>query len=301
MGRLGFALREALRALVGYPVSALLAVGSVALTLLMAGTVWILGERLAHGTARWASGAVAVVYLDPHADEAAKTRVAAALHRLPGLAEVRYVTQQEALRRLRSNLGPDAQALGDVPAEWLPASYEVTLQGPRRVLARAQERLAVLGRALEGISEVRTVRSWTDRVDALASALNRLALGLALLALGICVYVVATTVRLGMHERESELAVERLLGAPSWVLVAPGLLEGLFVALLGGLVALGLLVGLVALFGPELAALDSRTFAQGLTGLLPLRTVGMGLGLVALAGMLGAGLGSVRGARQVGS
>ncbi len=295
MGRLGFTLGEALRALAARPVSALLAVGSVALTLLMAGTVWILGSRLGESTSRWANGVVAAVYLDPTADESARARVAAALHRLPGVSEVRYVDQAEALHRLQSSVGPDAEAVADIPAEWLPPSYEVALRGPRQVLAQAQERLAALGQALDAITEVRTVRSWTERVEALATALNRLAVGLAILALAICVYVVASTVRLGLLQRGPQLAVQRLLGAPRWVLVAPGLLEGLFVALLGGLVALGLLAGLLVLFGPELSLLDSRSFAEGLGGLLRLRIVGAGLGLVAVAGMLGACLGTVRG------
>lgn len=290
MGRVGFCFSEALRALARRPLSSLLTVGTVALSLFLAGTIWGVSQGLRTSVDRWGTGAVVAVYLQPGTSAEDRGRIQGALERIPGARKVRFVSREHALARLRKGLGPDAALLEGVEPKWLPESFLVTLKGSRSSLVAAQDRLVELGRAMDAIQEVRTVREWHRKVESLAGLLSRIAGGLVLVTFVICGYVVASTVRLGQVSRSQETAVLHDLGAPGWFVTVPAMVEGGLTALLGAIGAMGLLYGLFVLLGRELDAFASGLAARGFWALMPVETVLASLGMVLLAGLAGSRL-----------
>ncbi len=290
MGRIRFCFAEAMRALASRPASSFLAVGTIALSLFLAGTIWAVSRGVTTSVERWGTGAVVAVYLQADVGAEERSRVERALERIPGAVEVRFMSRSQALTRLRRGLGPDANLLEGVDAKWMPESFQVTLRGDRSVLLAAQQRLVSLGRALHAVKEVRTVREWHRKVESLAGILTKIANGLVLVTFVVCGYVVASTVRLGQVSRTEETDLLHDLGAPGWFVTVPAMIEGATSALLGAGGAVALLYGLYLVLGPQVDAFGAGLFQAGFLGLMPIKVLAGSVALALLAGLAGSRL-----------
>jgi len=294
LGLFAFCLVESFRGLIRRPISILLAVGSIALSLVLAGTIWIASRQVTRRAESWARGAVVAVYLQPNVTDAGRQRIREALERIPGSRSVRYLSHGAALNRLKKNLQADASLLVGVEPQWVPESFEVRLRGARSVMIGAQQRLTTLGRTLDGIEEVRTVQEWHKKMDRLAGVLTYVARVVVVLTLLVCGYVVAMTVRLGHVAARQDAEILKVLGAPGWTTRAPVLLEALWSSLAGGLLGLAGLYGLHVMMTPKLAELAGPWLKVGFSSLVPWSTVALAIGATVLAALIGGRLTLVR-------
>jgi cell division transport system permease protein len=162
------------------------------------------------------------------------------------------VSKQEAWDEFAKELGGDEllKAVGENP---LPASIRLKLR-PEFLNYASMEKIAD---ALTGepiVEEVRFGGEWVRRLDQFSASLARINLVVgALVALGVLI-VVANTIRLTVVARRELLRILALIGAGPGFLRAPLLVEGVLVAALGALIALGLLAA-------TWAGLDGRPIA----------------------------------------
>jgi cell division transport system permease protein len=70
---------------------------------------------------------------------------------------------------------------------------------------------------------------------------------------GIAILLIYNTIRTAMFARRREIEVMKLVGATNWFIRVPFILEGMIQAILGGLLAVGLLLGLNAALFKSLA------------------------------------------------
>ncbi|MGO1569462.1 MAG: FtsX-like permease family protein, partial [Brachybacterium sp.] len=122
----------------------------------------------------------------------------------------------------------------------MPVSFHITLEN-------ADDSAAVVEffQGRDGVDEV------TDLLNAFAPFIDVLnqstmfALGLAVLMLIAALLLVATTIRMSVAGRRREIAIMRLVGASNLFIRLPFLLEGAVAAIIGGIIASGMLwVGL---------------------------------------------------------
>ena len=175
------------------------------------------------------------------------------------IAQLRFVSREEALKELR-----EAEGLADVVAALernpLPDAFVLRAAGSG---AAALESLASELRALPGVAQVQVDSAWAQRLGALAH-IGRLALAAlaALLATGL-VAVTFNTIRLQILTQREEIEVSQLLGATDAFVRRPFFYLGLVQGLAGGVLALGILWGGLAILNPgvrELAQAYGSTF-----------------------------------------
>jgi cell division transport system permease protein len=119
-----------------------------------------------------------------------------------------------------------------------------------------------------------------DRLRSIAGALSAL---ISLAFAAASVIIIGTTIRLTVLQRSREIAIMRLVGATSWFIRLPFLLEGTLKGAAGGLLAVGLTYG--AFMVVSRLVLQGRFFtASEVAVLVALGTV---LGLVASAVSVG--------------
>jgi cell division transport system permease protein len=100
-------------------------------------------------------------------------------------------------------------------------------------------------------------------------------------ALVLCafLYIVGSTIRLGVHARRDEIEIQKLVGATDGFVKAPFLVEGALQGALGTLLAGGLLYALYRLAEPRVTSVLS-----GLLASAPLAFFSAGAILAAIAG-----------------
>lgn len=183
-----------------------------------------------------------VAFLREDLPASARDALAGALGRLPGVASVQLLTSDEALARMRADLGQRASVLDGVEEGFLPATIEISLRtGPDGVgLADA---IAWRLRRMEGVTDVDVLRTPADQRWVRARDLGRragvfgLAMGSATGLLGLGLAAAA------MRNRRIEARFLAGLGFTIGAITAPAALAGALSALLGSLV--GILFGTV--------------------------------------------------------
>jgi cell division transport system permease protein len=160
------------------------------------------------------------------------------INAMPEVAEVDYVSKEEALQRFQSN----RQAQGEqdyttfLATNPLPASLEIRLRQP--------DDFGVVTDALRGEPIVARVKNIADLAEKVTTVTNFLrTAGLVLLGVigAIVLFIVINTIRLAVVGRAEEIEIMRLVGASDAFIRWPFVFEGAMVGLLGAALTLGVL------------------------------------------------------------
>jgi cell division transport system permease protein len=209
----------------------------------------------------WGRDVELTLYLeDAVSPEAAQALAGRLMAEEGGSAEV--VTAEQALARLRSELGDSGAVLSNLPKNPLPASIEARPPADRRSAAQVAE-LAARAAALPGVASVEYGRDWIERLELLGKAARgagALAVAVALLC---AVVVVAAALQLAIYARREEIEIQKLVGASDAFVKAPFLIEGALQGLLGACLAAAGLLASARYLGPSL----SSALAFALSGL----------------------------------
>lgn len=253
--RLGFFVREALRALRRNAAPSLAAMLTVLLTAVVLG-VFIPIVQATTGTANEVRGRVLVdVFVAKAATPDELRELRRGIGAAPNVKRVEFVPKEVALERERRKRPEAYRALEGRPNP-LPDSFRVIPANPDRIEAIV-DRLAPQGPsgapepAFAAIDEVKNREEDTEKILSATSTVKLLVAGLAALLVLVSVALVANTIRLSIFARRREVEVMRLVGATSWFIRWPFVIEGVIVGFAGGLMAaLVLLVGKKTLVDP---------------------------------------------------
>jgi cell division transport system permease protein len=102
--------------------------------------------------------------------------------------------------------------------------------------------------SVSGVESVTDQRQYLDQIFSILNAASYTAIGIAVLMLVAAVLLIATTIRLSAFSRRRELGIMRLVGASNRFIQTPFILEGVFAALLGSLLAGVAVVAIVQFF-----------------------------------------------------
>jgi len=235
------------------------AVTTVMVALLVVGAAVLLGLNLTRIAAAVEAQVEVVAFLQEGLGADGGTRLSTALAGLPGVASVRYVTRDEALRRLRDHLGEGSAFQDLVTTNPLPDSIELQLTDPSVAPAVAQ---AVTRQP--GVSEVTYGGQVVDRVVALSRSVRLVAGLLTAFLAGVALIVVVNTIRLTVIARRQEIEIMQLVGATRWFIRWPFLIEGV---LQGGAAAAAAIAVLIVIYAVGISRLGATLPFLPLVGL----------------------------------
>lgn len=272
--RLGLILGEAangLRRNISMVISVIL-VTFISLTFV--GAAILLQQQIGQMKGYWYDRAQVAIYMCTDLDttgnctqaEATPEQIAAVKQQLdsdtlkPYIQRYEYETHDQAYKNFQAQLS-DSPIASFVTPETLNESFRVNLINP----ADADILIESLS-GTAGVQEVRDQRGYLDQIFSVLNAASYTAIGVAALMLIAAVLLIATTIRLSAFSRRRELGIMRLVGASNRFIQTPFILEGVFAALIGSLLAGGAIVAIVHFFvrGYLSRALGATTTLVGL-------------------------------------
>jgi cell division transport system permease protein len=137
----------------------------------------------------------------------------------------------------------DPSVSGFVTPDLMPQSFRVNLIDP----ANADVLIEALS-GMAGVDEVQDQRALLDPIFSVLNTASFTAVSIAVLMLIAAVLLIATTIRLSAFSRRRELGIMRLVGASNRFIQTPFILEGVFAALIGSLLAGGAIIAIVQFF-----------------------------------------------------
>lgn len=172
---------------------------------------------------------------------------------LPVVETVYYESQAEAYERFQERF-KDSAISQNVTVDQLPESFRVKLKDPTQF---AVIQSAFSGRP--GVDVVQDQRSILEKFFRLLNVLRDGALAIGLASVLTAALLISNTLRIAAFNRRRETNVMKLVGASSFSIQLPFILEGVFASILGWGFSVGLLSGLKYVIDDRIAPLLTFT------------------------------------------
>ncbi|MFG2290847.1 permease-like cell division protein FtsX [Streptomyces sp. NPDC048595] len=159
------------------------------------------------------------------------------LKNLPIVQNVTYESSDQAYKHYKEQFG-DTPVAGLVTPDQLPESFRVKLKDPTKftvIKSAFSER--------PGVQEVQDQRDTVEPLFNLLNGMNIAALCVMGLMLVVALMLIVNTVRVSAFSRRRETGIMRLVGASSFYIQMPFILEAAIAGLLGAAFACVLIVG----------------------------------------------------------
>ncbi|MFF3556558.1 permease-like cell division protein FtsX [Streptomyces tsukubensis] len=165
-----------------------------------------------------------------------KDQIKADLDKMNVVDKIHYESAEQAYKRYQDSYG-DTPIADTITPDQMPESFRVKLHDPEKYQVVAS---AFAGRP--GVQSVEDQRSILQNLFDLMNGMNVTAIAVMILMLIIALMLIVNTVRVSAFSRRRETGIMRLVGASSFYIQLPFILEAAIAGLLGGLLAAGMLV-----------------------------------------------------------
>ena len=280
--RFGYFLSETATNLRRNLLMSVAAVSTVAISLLLLGGVLLLGMVVENMTRSWEAKVEVSIFLRDDATEGEVQALTTQLTDMDEVENVDYVSKAQAFEEFKEQWAEQPEFWENLPQDALPASLRVKL-----VDAEFAEPVATIMEGAPGVEDVRFGGEIIRRLLQVNSLLRTITLVMSLVLLIASAALIANTIRVAIYARREEIGIMKLVGATNWFIRVPFMLEGVFAALVGALIA-GVIVGaanefLFARMGralPFLAGVLSFSDGEIISVLAILAAVGALVGLI---------------------
>ena len=164
-----------------------------------------------------------------------------------------YESQAQAFTHFQERF-KDSAIAANVTADQLPESFRVKLKDPTQFAVIVS---AFSGRP--GVDVVQDQRTILDKFFKLLGVLRNGALLVGLASVLTAALLISNTLRIAAFNRRRDTGVMKLVGASSWSIQLPFLLEGIISAIVGWALATGILAGLKSVIDSKVAPLLTFT------------------------------------------
>lgn len=277
-------IKRALEDLLANRFLSLLAVTTIALSILMVGLAVLAAVNTDATLREWKKRTRVMAYLN--ADGAADAvGLAGSIQALPGVDSARFIARDEALIELRAGMAHRASLLENLAENPLPDAFEISVR-PDEEGWEHLESLADRLRSLPGIEEVEYGQQWVGALRDLAYLVRTASIVMTGLFFIAALAIVAATMRIVVSSRQEEVDIMRLVGAAEGFIRAPFYISGVTQCLAGAA------IGLAALFA-IFDALTARAELGVLTELIRFHFLSPAMmGAIIAASMIVGALGS---------
>lgn len=230
----GYMIKEGFKNLWRNRMMSLASIGSVTATLIILGMIFILIFNI-NSMAKGAQEQVnsIQVYLVKGIGSERIEGIGNEIRKIEGLKSVEFNSKEKALEKMKNIFGENRGLLEGLEDNPLPNSYVVYVNN-------IEESERVVGE-IEGIRDVELVKFHKDIVTNLINITNFIKIvGLAVIVIliAISIFIIGNTIKLTVSARRREINIMKYVGATNWFIRWPFFIEGTFLGLIGGVVAL---------------------------------------------------------------
>lgn len=208
------------------------AISTVTISLLLLGGVAILHLAVRNMTYSWQAKIEISAYLEENITQGEQEALIEELSEMPQVEAIDHIDQAEALEEFKRQFRSQPELFEVLDEDSLPASIRVSL-----VDENDTEAVATVLRGKPGVDDVRYGGEIIKTLLQVNSFLRTITLVLAVVLMAAAAALIANTIRLGIFARREEIGIMKLVGATKWFIRIPFMLEGVFAALVGAIIA----------------------------------------------------------------
>jgi cell division transport system permease protein len=169
-------------------------------------------------------------------DNADQIELTDKIMQLDGVKQVQYISKDDALKELRTDLGENSNILDILQRNPLPASLRIKINPDYKLptkLGELEQKISLL----KGIRETWSGKDIILRLHNIISVVTGFDIGILLIVFISVIFIVSRTVEATILARAREIEIMKLVGATSAMVKFPFYVEGFFHGLLGSIVS----------------------------------------------------------------
>lgn len=165
------------------------------------------------------------------------------------VAAVKFVSKQEALAIYRQQNKNDPLLLDLVTEDILPASLEIST-------IKIEDLSSIHGilKGAPNVSEVIYQKEVVSTLTSWTNALRRIGIGLIIILGLVSVFIIVTIIGIKISQKREDIEIMRLIGASSWYIRWPFIIEGIFYGIVGTILGFGIAIGTIWYATPFLSS-----------------------------------------------
>ena len=200
-------------------------------------------------------GVAITVFFDEDATDAQKQQIGEQLRAHEGVADVVYVSAEEAWDEFQKEYFGDNPELAEGFKDDNPLAssdnYEVYMQtmeddgqnlmARSRSLSETQNSLVKFAQGLDGVREVNKSDVVANTLSSVNTLVAIVSIAIIIILFGVSIFLISNTVTMGITVRKEEIAIMKYIGAKDFVVRSPFVIEGLIIGIFGAAIPLTLL------------------------------------------------------------
>ena len=256
----GYFFKEGVKALKNNVATTIGSIVTIFLSLFIIG-LFVLGNSIMGNIATAIEEQVSVTaYLSQDVPQEQLDELKAAIEQIDGVASVSYTNKDQAMENFKETMSSSPDIVEQLEgANPLPASFEIELTDPKKVaeVANAIENnelfKTICDNPARPSDSVKYGQKTVERLFSITDTIRNVGAIFVVLLIFIAFIFMNNTIRLAVMNRRKEISIQRLVGASNNFIRGPFLAEGVIHALIGSVLAIGLLEVVHQLALPKLA------------------------------------------------
>jgi len=247
-----YSFNEGVKGLKRVPMATVITITTIAVTQILFGLFLFFTVNVHYLINEMRNKVTLEVFIDAGLSDKDQKLLGEKISSFPGVASVKYVSKEEALKVFSKESGIDPLSiLGENP---LPSSYHITVTNEKRTPDEIEKIKQGIS-DINGVDEVVYNSTFYKLISKYSSRVlfaDGLIFGLVVI---VTILLVANTLRLSILTQKKTIEIMQLVGASKKFIRMPYLLQGMFQGLIGGVfgsVAIIICVIIVKIYFPRL-------------------------------------------------
>ncbi len=207
-------------------------ISMIAVSLAIFGIFLLMYVNLNRVVRHWTDTVQIIAYVERALSPEQQTALDSRIRAIDTVEEVAFVSQDEALERLKTRLVGHEDLLAGLDQNPLPASFEIRLARKHRSLQGVQAVVTQL-QPIPEFSDIQYGQTWLENLTAVMNMLKFIGVFLGAFLFFTVIFIISNTIKLTLYAREEELTIMKYLGATELFIKGPFLTEGIIRGFLG--------------------------------------------------------------------
>ena len=207
-------------------------------TMFIFGIFFLIGENVNYIIGQVQSQQAMQIFINPDATAEQEAELEAKIKAITYVNTIQYVSQEQALNKMREFLGEDASIIDSYSGEGNPfkASYVITLTD----LTKTEEVERQVN-TFENVAKVTVGNETINRLIDIANGIRTATGVILILLICISIFIIANTIKLTVHARRKEISIMKYVGATNGFIRWPFMVEGIIIGILSALITVVIL------------------------------------------------------------
>lgn len=221
-------LKNGIKNIIGHKLMALASVCIMAASLMLLGLFVAGGLNISSLMDKIGSSYEINVYLEEGAGGRSIDDIEGDLNAIGGVAKVRFFSREDRLEKVTSEVyGEEGYAFAGENNP-LRDSYIITVSDLSQT-----ERISAVAAEIDGVSEVIENQDILGGIETITKSVKNIGLWIMLIFLLLSIFIISNTIKLGVSAQGDEIGIMKSVGATSWFIRGPFVMQGLLLGIFG--------------------------------------------------------------------